>query len=143
MKTTDFVARKRTISSYIGGVFAIFTLVVIGPVSAQAADDVVDDVVNEFEGDTDAIAHGKERFGARCVYCHGGGGRGAKGPDLTDDKWKFGGSNERVFYNIAAGIPNTQMGAFGGSMEGDDIWKIIAYLRDENRKRHEAGEIKK
>ena len=32
------------------------------------------------------------------------------------------------------------MGAFAASMSGDDIWKIIAFLRDETRKRQAAGD---
>lgn len=92
------------------------------------------DLENEFEGDPEAIEYGRERFGQRCVYCHGGGGRGAKGPCLVCEKYKYGGRNEDLFYNIAAGIPNTQMGAFGQSLDGDEILKIMAYLRAEEKK---------
>lgn len=106
----------------------------------EAIEDPNQDMGNPLAGDPEAIAHGKERYSARCAFCHGGGGHGAKGPNLIDDKWKFGGRNEDIFYNIAAGIPNTQMGAFGATLSGDDIWSIIAYLRDENRKLNAAKE---
>jgi hypothetical protein len=32
------------------------------------------------------------------------------------------------------------MGAFGGTLSADDIWDIIAYIRDETKKRQEAGD---
>ncbi len=102
-----------------------------------------EDIVNPYENDAEAIAYGGKRFGRRCAFCHGGGGRGAKGPDLTDDKWKFGGRNVDLLQNIIGGIPMTQMGGFGAWMDGDEIMKIMAYMRDENRKRHEAGELPK
>lgn len=102
--------------------------------SAWAQDVEEDDMVNEYAEDADGIEYGRERFGQRCVYCHGGGGRGAKGPCLVCGKWKYGGKNEDLFYNIAAGIPNTQMGAFGQSLDSEEILKIMAYLRKEEAK---------
>jgi mono/diheme cytochrome c family protein len=32
------------------------------------------------------------------------------------------------------------MGAFGTTLSTDEIWDIIAYLRDETRRRIEAGD---
>ena len=98
---------------------------------------------NPFEGDAEAIEKGRQLYGARCVFCHGGGGRGAKGPSLTTGRWKYGGRDEDVFRTISMGKAGTQMGAFGHTMDSDDIWKVIAYLREETRKRQAAGEIPK
>lgn len=109
--------------------------------SAQAAEACKDDLEIEFINDPEAIEYGKERFGARCVFCHGTDGLGAKGPALVKGKFKRGGCNQDIVINIASGIPGTQMGAFGASLEFDDILKIVAYLRDEERKLREAGEI--
>ena len=43
--------------------------------------------------------------------------------------------------NIASGIPGTQMGAFGQSLDFDEILKIVAYMRDEEAKLRATGEI--
>lgn len=114
-------------------------LSITGP--ARAADACNDDLEIAFIDDPEAIEYGKERFDARCVFCHGTGGQGAKGPALVKGKFKRGGCNQDIVINIASGIPGTQMGAFGASLEFDDILKIVAYLRDEERKLREAGEI--
>ena len=36
------------------------------------------------------------------------------------------------------GIPNTQMGAFGRTVDGDETLKIIAYIRQQTAKRAAA-----
>jgi mono/diheme cytochrome c family protein len=99
-----------------------------------------EDIKNPREGDPAAVARGYDLFAARCAFCHGGHGMGAKGPALTAGHYKRGGSNLTLFSTIATGRPGTQMGAFGGTLSADDIWDIIAYIRDETKKRQEAGD---
>jgi mono/diheme cytochrome c family protein len=92
------------------------------------------DIPNPVEGDPVAIAKGAERYSERCAFCHGTRGQGAKGPSLVRGKWKFGGRNADLFASISAGRPGTQMGSFASSLSGEEIWQIIAFLRDESRK---------
>jgi mono/diheme cytochrome c family protein len=108
--------------------------------SAAHADE--EDMVNPFEGDAAGIADGEARFAERCAFCHGGRGRGGKGPPLTTNKWKRGSKKNSVLYlNIAAGVPSTQMGSFGTSLSQDEILKIMAFLRNEYKARVNRGEI--
>ena len=107
-------------------------------------DMLEDDMVNPFEGDAEAIAAGYERFNSRCSYCHGMRGIGAKGPPLTRGYYKkSGGSNINLYSTIASGLTingqPTQMGAFSRTIEDDDIWRIIAYMRQEYKDRKAAG----
>ena len=108
---------------------------------SQAASEDYNDIENEFEGDAEAIEYGRQRFARRCAYCHGGGGAGAKGPSLVRGKFKYSrkGLTSELFSIIAGGIPNTQMGAFGRLLDGDEILKFIAYMRQETA-RHAAEE---
>jgi mono/diheme cytochrome c family protein len=108
-------------------------LVWLGP--GLASGQQAADIANPFEGDPAAIEKGAERFAERCTFCHGTRGRGAKGPSLVSGKWKYGGRNADLFISISAGRPNTQMGAFASSLTGEEIWQIIAFLRDEHKKR--------
>ena len=110
----------------------------------EYGDMLENDMVNPFEGDPDAIAVGYERFNQRCSYCHGMRGIGAKGPPLTRGYYKVsGGTNMNLYSTIAAGLTNngkpTQMGAFGATISDEDIWKIIAYMRQEYKDRKAAG----
>ena len=103
-----------------------------------------DDVENPFEGDPQAILEGYERFNARCSYCHGMRGIGAKGPPLTRGYFKkSGGLNINLYSVIASGDQvngqPTQMGAFSRKLSDEEIWKIIAYMRQEYKDRKAAG----
>ena len=99
------------------------------------------DLKNPFEGDPAAIERGLEVYNERCSFCHGTHGQGAKGPCLTCGHFLYrGGSNAQLFATISGGIPGGQMGAFASSLSSEDIWKIIAFLREETKKRNaEAG----
>jgi mono/diheme cytochrome c family protein len=107
----------------------------------QDPDDAVAAPLDVPAGDPAAIQAGKERYSERCAFCHGGAGRGAKGPCLTCDRFRHGGSNRSLYNTIAAGLPRTQMGAFGTTLSGEEILNIIAYLRSETQRRREAGEL--
>lgn len=107
---------------------------------ARADDRLADDIPLPLD-DPKAIENGKARYGDRCAFCHGGAGRGGKGPSLTNGKFKRGGKSSNLYMNIAVGVPGTQMGAFGTTLSQEEILNIIAYLRTEMYKRIESGEI--
>jgi mono/diheme cytochrome c family protein len=96
------------------------------------------DMENPVAGQPDAIAKGESRFSERCTFCHGTRGKGAKGPCLTCGHFKWGGRNADLYQTIAAGRPGTQMGSFASSLTGEEIWQIIAFLRDQEQKRRQA-----
>lgn len=132
-----------------GGVAALLALAVSpgGPhvarlsAVAHAQDSAQADFKNPFEGDPAAIERGLELFNERCSFCHGTRGRGAKGPCLTCGRFVYrGGTNAQLFATITAGIPDGQMGAFAASMSAEDIWRVIAFIRDETKRRQAAGD---
>ncbi|CAK0776366.1 Cbb3-type cytochrome c oxidase subunit CcoP [Azospirillaceae bacterium] len=52
-----------------------------------------------------AMAGGKAAFGVNCVQCHGAGGQGNPGyPNLTDDKWLWGGTPNDIYTTIKHGV---------------------------------------
>ena len=108
--------------------------------TAWAADDDEERLANDMPipvDDAAAIARGKERFGERCGFCHGGGGKGGKGPCLICGHFKRGGKSSNIYVNIAAGVPGTAMGAFGTTLSQEEILSVIAFLRD-GTKKHQA-----
>jgi mono/diheme cytochrome c family protein len=94
---------------------------------------------NPFALDPDVAMEGKKLYDSQgCVACHGNNARGAVGPDLTDDEWLRAPSDEMIFNVIKNGRAGTLMSPFKDAMNDEQIWKLVTYLRDENRKRKAA-----
>jgi mono/diheme cytochrome c family protein len=95
---------------------------------------------NPFGLDPAAAAEGKNLYDTQgCMACHGNNARGAVGPDLTDDEWLRAPSDEMIFNVIRNGRSGTLMSPFKDAMSDEQIWKLVSYLRDENRKRKETN----
>ena len=93
------------------------------------------------------VQNGYEWYSRRCAFCHGGGGKGGKGPCLTCGKFAYSANtNVAIMTTISVGITNKslggQMGAFGTTISGMDIVSIVAWMRAEEARRIAAGEIK-
>jgi putative heme-binding domain-containing protein len=76
-----------------------------------------------------ALAEGQALFRGLCSGCHGGAGRGGKGPDLTDDKWLHGGTDADIARTIQNGVPGTTMKKLGDALKPDQLRRLIAYIR--------------
>ena len=85
--------------------------------------------------DPAALKRGRAIFLGACAgYCHGvrRGGAG-DAPNLFDCDWRHGGADHEIFASIYTGVPGTRMIGFGGKLEDDDLWKVVAYLRAASR----------
>jgi len=110
----------------------IVSLVNLGlaPASAQ----------NPLAGDPKAAKAGEYEFRINCALCHGLGARGGgRGPDLTRAQKKHAHSDADMFQIISNGIPGTAMPANGTNGQGvgmtdEEIWQIIAYIRNQEVK---------
>lgn len=87
----------------------------------------------------DNIAAGEEVFKTNCVSCHGDGGKGGIGPNLTDNSWINQPEKtlfKNVFHMVENGSPNNPtMQAFGknGVLTGFDIQNVAAYIYHVNQ----------
>jgi mono/diheme cytochrome c family protein len=104
------------------------------------------DLALEVEKDC-LVQNGREWYDRRCSFCHGGQGKGGKGPCLTCGKFAYSAnSNMAILTTISIGITNKSvggaMGAFGTTISGMDILSVVAYLRSEEVRRIASGEIK-
>ena len=79
--------------------------------------------------DPAAMAEGQALFRGLCSGCHGGVGRGGKGPDLTDDKWLHGGTDADIARTIQNGVPGTTMKKLDEALKPEQIRHVIAYIR--------------
>jgi len=92
------------------------------------------EVKNPYEGKPEAIKEGEKVFDAKCADCHGGDAMGQSGPDLTDEKWIYGGSDADVFETVSNGRKGG-MPSWRSELNKDEIWKAIAYLRSLQKKK--------
>jgi putative heme-binding domain-containing protein len=76
-----------------------------------------------------ALAEGQALFRGLCSGCHGGVGRGGKGPDLTDNRWIHGSTDDDIARVIQNGVPQTTMKKMGESLKQDQVQKLIVYIR--------------
>ena len=92
-----------------------------------------------------SLAAGKRAYDANCAACHGNLAQGAvkagmtisiieeqrgkQPPDLTDDQWDHGSSDDEIFGVIKRGLPPTMMAGFEGRIPDEDIRAIVTYLR--------------
>lgn len=96
---------------------------------------------DEVEGapptDSGAVRHGLEHYDAMCVNCHGAPGaeRGEYGkgmnptpPDLANEGPEW--SDQELFWITKHGIRMAGMPAFGPTHTDDEIWGIVAFLRE-------------
>src|SRR5262245_55933729 len=96
--------------------------------------------------DPAVVELGREKYAQRCSFCHGGGGKGGKGPCLTCGKFPYSGNtNTAIYTTIAVGVTNRSMGgtmgAFGTTMSAEEIMAVLTFLRSEERRRIASGEI--
>src|SRR5439155_22598690 len=79
--------------------------------------------------DPAVLAEGQAMFRGLCSGCHGGAGRGGKGPDLTDTRWIHGGTDDDIARVIQNGVPKTTMKKLGDALKPDQVRKLILFIR--------------
>jgi mono/diheme cytochrome c family protein len=105
------------------------------PQARAEGEDDRHGMVNDLDLPTEAerIQNGKDRYQARCSYCHRPDGRGgSSGVSLASQKYKWGSKASDIYSSISAGRPGTKMGSFGNPETGlttDEIFNVIAYIR--------------
>lgn len=72
---------------------------------------------------------GRASFRLRCSACHGIHAEGGRGPALNRGEFNTGETDRDIYRVISAGVPGTEMPAFGGRNTEDNIWRIVSYLR--------------
>jgi cytochrome c oxidase cbb3-type subunit 3 len=93
-----------------------------GPATRRAALEA------PYEENAYGVSQGKTLYNQfNCSGCHFQGGGGI-GPPLMDSEWIYGGAPQNIFETIVEGRPNG-MPAFGGKINPDQIWQIVAYVR--------------
>ena len=87
-----------------------------------------DKSLTEISADPSAMSTAKNLFALNCSSCHGSDARGTKGfPNLTDQDWLWGGSEQAMYQTIAMGRDNA-MPAWGPVLGADGVEQVMAYV---------------
>jgi cytochrome c oxidase cbb3-type subunit 3 len=101
---------------------------VSGLIPGGASQPPPDPIGQQFEGNKEAIAQGKQMFDQmNCSGCHFKGG-GGMGPALMSGNWRYGGKIDQIYTSIAQGRPNG-MPSWQGTLVPTLIWDLAAYVK--------------
>ena len=79
--------------------------------------------------DAAGIDDGKAIFATNCAPCHGPGGGGVVGPNLTDDYWLHGGSLTDIYKTIKVGWPAKGMKSWASDLSPVQIKNVASYIK--------------
>lgn len=96
------------------------------PLQAAAQAKALE-ALKSLSSDPTTLEAGKGVFTVRCAPCHGDGGVGKIGPNLTDADWLYGGEAKDVLESIREGRPKG-MPAWKNDLKGDEIQSVTAYV---------------
>ena len=103
--------------------------------------------IDELATDRRALKIGRRIFANNCAQCHGSDARGSYGfPDLSDDKWLYGGSPEAIKTSIAEGRM-AAMPPWFAALQEQGVQEVGAYVvslsgREADASLLEAGKSK-
>ena len=81
------------------------------------------------EATPEQIAEGKALFAANCAACHLPDGGGLIGPNLTDDAWIHGCSDEAIVNVIRKGVPAKGMIAWESTLRPNQIVAVTQFIK--------------
>ena len=89
-------------------------------------------LVNEetvaFVDDVASLTSGEEIYVKNCAACHGMGGEGLVGPNLTDDYWIHGGTIQDVFKVIKYGVTQKGMISWQTQLDPNQMQEVSSYI---------------
>ena len=89
--------------------------------------DISRETLLESEDFKKKVEAGKRGFNSHCIECHGSGGKGGMGPNLTDEFTLHGGELEDITRVITNGVPGL-MPTWGQKMSEERVAQFAAYI---------------
>jgi len=74
------------------------------------------------------IKQGAVIYEEKCLQCHGESGQGGICPNLVDNEWKYGSTDDAIYKSIAEGRPGG-MPDWNKTLSEEKIKSVITYIR--------------
>lgn len=87
-----------------------------------------DDVLLALAKDGATAAEGQKVYAQNCAACHGQGGEGLIGPNLTDTFWLHGGKATAIHQTVASGVLEKGMPAWDKVLGAERVRNVTAYV---------------
>lgn len=94
----------------------------------QKAESVSNEEILAIMKNKELIAGASQDYLANCMACHGAGGGGVIGPNLTDKYWLHGGKPVDIYQTILKGVPDKGMVPWQGILSPGQIKNLVAYI---------------
>lgn len=91
-----------------------------GALISEETVTVLDDVAS--------LSSGTDIFVKNCAACHGMGGEGLVGPNLTDDYWIHGNTVKDLFKVIKYGVPQKGMISWQTQLDPTQMQEVASYI---------------
>ena len=92
-------------------------------------DNLIDETNVTLTKEEADLAIGKESYmKTQCVTCHGAGGEGGVGPNLTDQYWLHGGGVKDVFKTIKYGVPEKGMKSWQKDLTPKQMQQVTSFI---------------
>jgi len=112
---------------------AVVFALIARPSSVFAEDGQAPEKSKTAHAEQAALEEGQALFRGLCSGCHGGAGRGGKGPDLTRKKFMHGSADEDIIRTIRNGVPKTTMKKLGDVLKDEQVSKLLLFIRSLQR----------
>lgn len=97
--------------------------------AAEAASAVTEADLAVLLADPAHVAAGAAKFATTCAVCHGPGGEGTIGPNLTDEFWIHGdGTLLAIHKTVADGVPEKGMPTWKKQLSPKDLHDVVAFV---------------
>ena len=94
------------------------------------AEAPVEEVAKNYKAlsDGSSLLRGKDIYKQNCVPCHGMGGEGGIGPNLTDDYWIHGAGVNNLMQTVLKGVPEKGMVTWKPILGEKNILLVVSYV---------------
>lgn len=95
---------------------------------AAASAPITDDLLVKLSKDGEAQSKAQAVWAQQCAQCHGAGGEGKIGPNLTDAFWIHGDKPAEIYKTIATGVTVKGMPAWEPLLGREKVTWLASYV---------------